>query len=131
MRAMTPVLLAMALTLAACEGQVGPRGPQGAQGERGPAGPPGPQGPQGIAGLAGPKGDTGQQGPIGPQGQPGERGAQGEKGEAGVSGLRVVAGENVACNQDEVLVSIVCAGGSADGARCPSGGNATALCMHK
>ena len=137
MRAVTPVLLAIALTLTACEGRVGPQGPQGPQGERGPAGPPGPQGPQGIAGLAGPKGDTGQQGPIGPQGPPGEkgppgeRGTQGAKGEAGVSGLRVVAGENVACNQDEVLVSIVCASGSADGARCPSGGNATALCMRK
>ena len=58
-------------------------------------------------------------------------GHRARKGEAGVSGLRVVAGENVACNQDEVLVSIVCASGSADGARCPSGGNATALCMRK
>ena len=42
-----------------------------------------------------------------------------------------VTGENVACNQDEVLVSIVCASGSPDGARCPSGGNVTALCLRK
>jgi hypothetical protein len=116
MHAVAPVLLAISLTLAACEGQVGPQGPQGPVG---PAGPQGPQGPQGIAGVAGPKGDTGQQGPVGPQG-PG-----------GVSGLRVVAGEDITCNQDEVLVSIVCASGSPDGARCPSGGNATVLCLHK
>jgi hypothetical protein len=56
---------------------------------------------------------------------------QGEKGEAGASGLRVITGENITCNQDETLVSLVCSGGSPDGARCPSGGNATALCLRK
>jgi hypothetical protein len=71
----------------------------------------------------------GQQGPTGPQGPPGEKGPQGEKGEAGASGMRVLTGENVTCNQDETLVSLICASGSPDGARCPSGGNATALCM--
>jgi hypothetical protein len=45
--------------------------------------------------------------------------------------LRVITGENVTCNQDETLVSLICTAGSPDGARCPSGGNATALCMRK
>jgi hypothetical protein len=131
MRPLIPLLIAVGFTLAACEGPVGPGGKQGAQGERGPAGPVGPQGPQGVAGPPGPKGDTGPQGPMGPQGPPGEKGPQGAKGEPGFSALRVVTGETVTCNQDEILVSLVCASGSPDCTRCSSGGNATALCMRK
>jgi hypothetical protein len=43
----------------------------------------------------------------------------------------VVSGANVACNQDEVLVSLICPSGAPDGDRCPASGNATALCMRK
>ena len=49
-----------------------------------------------------------------------------------MAGLRVVTGEkSVACNQDEVLVSIVCSAGAPNGTYCTSSGAATGLCMRK
>jgi hypothetical protein len=143
MRLFAPALLiAFAFALAGCEGPVGPSGPQGAAGPAGPkgdAGPPGPQGPQGVAGPVGPKGEPGAQGPTGGQGAQGAPGPQGERGPPGpkgdpgpaAAGPRVVSGDNPACNADEVLVSLLCASGAPDGARCAAGGNATALCMKR
>jgi hypothetical protein len=81
----------------------------------------GPQGPQGQAGLPGEKGAKGDQGPPGPAGS------------AGSAGLRIVSGERtVSCNDDEVLVSVVCSAGVPDGAGCSAlGSTTTGLCMRK
>lgn len=43
----------LGLSVAACQGDVGPTGPAGAQGPAGPAGPTGPQGPAGPQGPVG------------------------------------------------------------------------------
>ena len=143
MRSFAPALLiAFAFALAGCEGPVGPAGPQGATGPAGPkgdAGATGPQGAQGVAGSVGAKGDPGPQGPTGAQGAQGAPGPQGERGPPGpkgdpgpaTAGLRVVSGENPACNADEALVSLLCASGASDGMRCAAGGSATALCMKR
>jgi hypothetical protein len=88
----------------------------------------GPQGPQGQAGPPGEKGEKGDQGPPGPKG---DKGPPGPAGSAGSAGLRIVRGERtVSCNDDEVLVSVVCSAGAPDGAGC-SAGSTTGLCMHK
>ncbi len=104
MRALIPLLIATALTAAACEGPAGPQGaagPPGPSGERGAAGPPGPpgsQGPQGVAGPVGPKGDPGRAGSdrgagaarrgggAGPPGPMGGPGAAGQRRSARASG---------------------------------------------
>ncbi len=82
----------------------------------------GPQGPQGQKGDQGPPGPVGAKGDQGPPGPPGPAGA----------GLRIVSGEKtVSCNQDEVLVSVVCSAGAPDGAGCSGGSTTTGLCMRK
>ena len=53
------MVLALAVSLAACQGAVGPQGPKGDTGQ---------QGPKGDTGDTGDAGDTG---PQGPQGEPG------------------------------------------------------------
>jgi hypothetical protein len=89
----------------------------------------GPQGPQGQAGPAGEKGEKGDQGPPGPKG---DQGLPGPAGFAGSAGLRIVSGEGtVSCNDDEVLVSVVCSAGAPDGARSSAGNTTTGLCMRK
>ena len=90
----------------------------------------GPQGPQGQAGRPGEKGEKGDQGPPGPKG---DQGLPGPAGSAGSTGLRIVTGEGtVSCNDDEVLVSVVCSTGAPDGARCSAGSKqTTGLCMRK
>src|SRR5438477_8831432 len=94
------------LLLVACSG---PQGPQGQ------AGPPGEKGAKGDQGPPGPKGDQGPPGPKGDQGPPGPAGSAGSAGTAG--NLRIVSGERtVGCNDDEVLVSVVCSAGAPDGA---------------
>jgi len=116
------------------QGPQGSAGPQGPIGERGPAGPPGPQG---AIGPAGPQGTAGAQGPAGPAGERGEPGPQGPAGPPGGqpgagAPVRVVTGtETLACNGDEVIVSIVCASGAPDGNRCPAGVAATGVCARK
>lgn len=61
-------VLAMGLTVVACDGPAGPQGPTGPEGPEGPVGPQGPTGPAGPAGPQGPAGPTGSTGEPGPTG---------------------------------------------------------------
>jgi len=71
-------------------------------------------------------------GPQGPQGQKGDQGPPGPPGPGGSAGFRIVSGEQtVSCNEDEVLVSVVCSAGAPDGAGCSAGSTITGLCMRK
>lgn len=92
-------------------------------------GPKGDPGSQGVPGPAGPKGEPGAQGPQGPQG------AQGPKGDPGApatANFRVVTGDgSVACADNEVLVSLICANGTPVGAKCSASDQATGLCVRK
>jgi len=107
----------LSLLLAACSSPQGPQGQTGASGERGPAGPAGPPGPMG---------------PPGPKGDPGPQGQAGPPGPAGAPGFRIITGEKtVSCGEGEVLVSVVCSAGAADGAGCPTATTMTGLCMRK
>ena len=100
----TAVVVGIALTLAACGKEPGPKG------ETGPQGPAGPQGPQGP---------------------PGAKGEKGDPGPAGASLRSVQADGVVSCDPSETLVSVLCpSGGAPDGAKCgtnPSVG----LCLKK
>lgn len=131
MKAMSILVLGLALSLAACGRDPGPKG------DPGPQGPAGPQGAQGLQGIPGVQGQAGAQGPQGPQGAPGEKGDKGEKGDRGERGdvaslLRVIQGDGpAACEATEVLVSVVCpGGGAADGAKCATAPT-VGLCMRK
>lgn len=102
------------LLTAGCDRQPAPAGPKGETGERGP---PGPQGPAGVPGPVGPPGPAGQAGP---------------KGDAGPASLRMVTGNGtIRCEDGEVLVSLMCASGAPNGAKCRAGVTATGLCMRK
>ena len=59
---------AVAVALAGCGRDPGPKG------DPRPQGPTGPQGAQGIQGVPGPQGSAGAQGPQGPQGPKGDKG---------------------------------------------------------
>src|SRR6476660_6658540 len=98
----------IALALAACGREPGPKG------DPGPQGPAGPQGAQGVQGVPGPQGAAGAQGPQGPQGP------KGDKGDKGDPNVRAVQADGaVNCDTSETLVSVFCpSGGAADGARC-------------
>jgi hypothetical protein len=119
------------------QGPQGPAGPQGAVGEKGAIGPPGPQGsigpqgPQGEAGSQGPAGPAGERGPLGPQGPAGPPGPKGDTGAAAT--FHVVTGMgSVTCADNEQLVSLVCASGAPDGAKCAAPDTAaTGLCVPK
>jgi Collagen triple helix repeat (20 copies) len=113
------------------QGPPGPQGSAGPQGVLGPRGAQGAQGPQGAQGLQGAQGDLGPAGPVGPRGPAGPPGPQGAPGPS--LGLRLVTGtDTVRCADDETLVSLVCATGATDGAKCAIPGTAaTGLCMHK
>jgi len=131
MKALSILALGLALALAACGRDPGPKG------DPGPQGAAGPQGAQGVQGVPGAQGQTGAQGPQGPQGASGEKGEKGEKGERGDRGdvaslLRIVQGDGPAtCEANETLVSVVCpSGGAADGAKCAKP-PAVGLCMRK
>jgi hypothetical protein len=96
------------------------------------SGPQGPQGQAGAPGEKGAKGDQGQAGAPGEKGAKGDQGPPGPPGPAGSAGLRIVSGEKtVSCNEDEVLVSVVCSAGAPDGANCPGASTTTGLCMRK
>ncbi len=110
-----PILaVGMALALAACGRDPGPKG------DPGPQGPAGPQGAQGIQGVPGAQGQAGAQGPQGPQGAPGEMGPKGEKGDPATTSIRTVQAEgSVSCESSETLVSVFCpSGGTSDGTKC-------------
>jgi hypothetical protein len=111
MKKTLPLLaVGIALTLAACGRDPGPKG------DPGPQGPAGPQGAQGVQGVPGTQGPAGVQGPQGPQGKPGDKG---EKGETGTNLRSVQADGTVSCEANETLVSVFCPGGGApDGAKC-------------
>jgi hypothetical protein len=116
------VVAGMALTLAACGKEPGPKG------EAGPQGPAGPQGAQGLQGVAGPQGQQGPQGPQGPQGAPGPKG---DVGPSGASARSVQADGPVSCEANETLVSVFCPGGGApDGAKCGTSPT-VGLCLKK
>jgi hypothetical protein len=120
MRILPIVAVGVALALAGCGRDPGPKGDPGAQG------PAGPQGAQGIQGVPGAQGQAGAQGPQGPQGAPGApgekgpKGDKGDKGDAPASAIRAVQGDGaVSCDASETLVSVFCpGGGAADGAKC-------------
>jgi hypothetical protein len=114
------IIAGLALTLAACGKEPGPKG------DTGPQGSAGPQGAQGIQGVPGPQGAQGPQGPQGPQGE------KGAKGDAGGSNLRVVQTDGaVSCEANEILVSVFCPGGGAeDGAKCGTA-STVGLCLKK
>jgi hypothetical protein len=129
MRISSMLIVAIALSLAACGRDPGPKGEPGAQG------PAGPQGAQGIQGVAGAQGQAGAQGPQGPQGAPGEKGEKGDKGdkgEAGAVNLRIVQADSAAsCEANETLVSVFCpSGGASDGAKCGTSPT-IGLCLRK
>ncbi len=117
MRVLPILAVGVALALAGCGRDPGPKGDPGAQG------PAGPQGAQGIQGVPGAQGQAGAQGPQGPQGAPGapgEKGAKGDKGDVAAATIRAVQGDGAAsCDTGETLVSVFCpSGGVADGAKC-------------
>jgi hypothetical protein len=131
-------VIVMMLAVAGCgqptPGPAGPQGPAGAVGAQGPQGPAGPAGAQGPLGPAGTAGAPGPQGPAGPVGSPGPKGDAGPKGDPGpAAALRVVTGTGtVRCGDDEALVSLVCANGAPDGAKCATPETAaTGLCMRR
>lgn len=104
MRIFPVIAIGLALALAGCGKEPGPKG------DPGPQGPAGPQGGQGIQGVPGPQGQQGPQGPQGPKG---------DSGPAGTAIRSVQADGAVSCDASETLVSVFCPGGGAsDGAKC-------------
>jgi Collagen triple helix repeat (20 copies) len=115
-------LVGLALSLASCGKDPGPKG------ETGPQGPAGPQGAQGVQGIPGMQGQAGAQGPQGPQGAPGPKG---DKGEAAAPVRPVQADGAVSCDANEILVSVFCpSGGSPDGTKCGTSPT-MGLCLKK
>jgi hypothetical protein len=123
MRIFPILIVGIALSLAACGRDPGPKGEPGAQG------PAGPQGAQGIQGVPGAQGQAGAQGPQGAQGAPGDKG---DKGDAAPVTLRSVQADGaVSCEANETLVSVFCpSGGAADGAKCGTSPT-IGLCLRK
>ena len=135
MRIFPILVVGIALSLAACGRDPGPKG------DTGPQGPAGPQGAQGAQGVPGAQGQPGAQGPQGPQGAPGKNGEKGENGEKGDKGdkgdaasanIRSVQADGpVTCESNEILVSVFCpSGGVPDGAKCGAAPT-VGLCLRK
>ena len=123
MRIFPIFVVGVALSLAACGRDPGPKG------EPGPQGPAGPQGAQGVPGA---------QGLQGPQGAPGEKGEKGDKGDKGDKSDAVTiklgavqSDGSVTCEANETLVSVFCpSGGAPDGAKCGTAPT-VGLCLQK
>ena len=123
MRIFPIFIVGVALSLAACGRDPGPKG------EPGPQGPAGPQGAQGVPGA---------QGLQGPQGAPGEKGEKGDKGDKGdksdaatIKLGAVQSDGSVTCEANETLVSVFCpSGGAPDGAKCGTAPT-VGLCLQK
>jgi hypothetical protein len=123
MRIFPILIVGIALSLAACGRDPGPKGEPGAQG------PAGPQGAQGIQGVPGAQGQAGAQGPQGAQGAPGDKGDKGDV--APITVRSVQADGAVSCEASETLVSVFCpSGGAADGAKCGTSPT-IGLCLRK
>ena len=117
-----PILaIGMALALAGCGKEPGPKG------DPGPQGTAGPQGAQGVQGVPGPQGQAGAQGPQGPQGPKGDKGDPGQ----GSVVRSVQADGAVSCDANETLVSVFCpTGGAPDGTKCGTAPT-VGLCLKK
>ena len=132
MRIFPMLVVGIAISLAGCGRDPGPKGEPGSQG---PAGAPGAQGVQGIPGA---QGQAGAQGPQGAQGAPGDKGEKGDKGDKGDKGaagsvnIRAVQVDGpVSCEGSETLVSVFCpSGGAPDGAKCGTAPT-IGLCLQK
>jgi hypothetical protein len=126
MRIFPMLVVGIAISLAGCSKDPGPKG------DPGPQGPAGPQGAQGVQGIPGAQGQAGTQGPQGAQGAPGDRGEKGDKGAAGTVNIRAVQADGpVSCEGSETLVSVFCPGGGApDGAKCGTAPT-IGLCLQK
>ena len=132
MRIFPMLVVGIAISLAGCGRDPGPKG------EPGPQGPAGAQGAQGVQGVPGAQGQAGAQGPQGAQGAPGDKGEKGDKGDKGDKGaagsvnIRAVQADGpVSCEGSETLVSLFCPGGGApDGAKCGTAPT-TGLCLQK
>jgi len=123
MRVFPILVVGVALSLAACGKNPGPKG------DPGPQGPAGPQGAQGVQGVPGVQGQPGPQGPQGPQGAAGEKGAKGDSETANVRAVQ--ADGPVNCESNETLVSVFCpTGGAPDGSKC-STPPTIGLCLRK
>ncbi len=115
-------VIGVALLLAACGRDPGPKG------DAGPQGPAGPQGAQGVQGVPGPQGQPGAQGAQGPQGA---QGVPGPKGDPAPAIRLVQADGTVSCDASETLVSVFCpSGGAPDGPKCGTS-PAIGLCLKK
>jgi len=144
MRILPILVIGMALSLAACGRDPGPKG------DPGPQGPAGPQGAQGVQGIPGAQGQAGAQGPQGPQGAPGPKGDKGDKGDPGSSSnIRIVkmgtdqcgaSGCSAECAADETIISALCLQESATvsalvnansgrDAKCPASRQMTLACV--
>jgi Collagen triple helix repeat (20 copies) len=108
MRIFPMLVVGIAISLAGCGRDPGPKG------DPGPQGPAGPQGAQGV------------------QGAPGEKGDKGDKGAAGSVNIRAVQADGpVSCEGSETLVSVFCpSGGAPDGAKCGTAPT-IGLCLQK
>jgi hypothetical protein len=123
MRVFPILVVGVALSLAACGRDPGPKG------DPGPQGPAGPQGAQGVQGVPGAQGQPGPQGPQGSQGSPGEKGARGDSGTANVRAVQ--ADGPVNCESNETLVSVFCpTGGAPDASKCGTAPT-IGLCIRK
>jgi len=126
MRIFPMLVVGIAISLAGCGRDPGPKG------DPGPQGPAGPQGAQGLQGVPGAQGQAGAQGPQGAQGAPGDKGEKGDKGAAGSVNIRAVQADGlVSCEASETLVSVFCpSGGAPDGAKCGTAPT-IGLCLQK
>jgi hypothetical protein len=126
MRIFPILVVGIAISLAGCGRDPGPKG------DPGPQGPAGPQGAQGVQGVPGTQGQAGAQGPQGAQGAPGDKGEKGDKGAAGSVNIRAVQADGpVSCEGSETLVSVFCpSGGAPDGAKCGTAPT-IGLCLQK
>lgn len=106
------VILSGALAVGACDQLEGPKGDAGPQGVVGPKEDPGPQG---LAGAQGPRG---------------EKGGKDDPGTP--DSIRMVTDTGgVTCADNEVLASLFCASGAANGDKCSASVPATGLCVRK
>ena len=126
MRIFPILVVGIAISLAGCGRDPGPKG------DPGPQGPAGPQGAQGVQGVPGAQGQAGAQGSQGAQGAPGDKGEKGDKGAAGSVNIRAVQADGpVSCEGSETLVSVFCpSGGAPDGAKCDMAPT-IGLCLQK